>query len=86
MITQLVKWRELENDFQKLFPRTIEAVFHSEETATVRYCGTQFEIRPIISDFYESLFTGMSRQNFHFVSGFEVWGPPAINQFTGVIQ
>jgi len=62
----LVRWRELHDEFKRLFPRTIEDVLANEISATVIYCGIKFEIRPHAS---------------RLVFDFEVWGEPAVNQF-----
>lgn len=81
MSDDLVKWRELESEFQKLFPRTLEDVYNSSKTAAVKYAGTTFEIRPVKTEVYSAFYTDSGRMNLSFVNGFEVWGPAHINQF-----
>jgi len=78
---QLVPWPELKNEFQRLFPRTLEDVYNSNKTAAVKYAGTAFEIRPIISEIYSAFYSDSDRMNLSYVNGFEVWGPPYVNVF-----
>lgn len=86
MDNQLVRWQELESDFCRLFPVTLDNVYHTEKEALVLYCGNKFTIRPVIVQMFQSLAVGLPPINMHYVNGFEVWGPPAINPFPSALN
>ena len=60
MISDLVRWNELEQSFLKSFPAIIRTCIEQEEKARVMFNGAVFEIRPVIGWGFSTI---------------EIWGP-----------